>query len=87
MGLLGNGVKWFLEGGLPQTVEGCDREILKCEKAMIDQKRWGNKNAVDSLKKDILDLREYEFRNSQLMSSSKYMKLRNAKGEIDEDEI
>ena len=38
-------------------------------------------------KKDILDLREYEFRNSQLMSSSKYMKLRNAKGEIDEDEI
>lgn len=30
-------------------------------------------------KKDILELREYEFRNSELMSSSKYMKLRSIK--------
>ena len=38
-------------------------------------------------KKDILDLREYEFRNSLLISSSKYMKLRNSKGENDEEEL
>lgn len=32
-------------------------------------------------KKDILELREYEFRNSSLMSSSKYIKLRGDKNE------
>lgn len=35
--------------------------------------------------KDIMDLREYEFRHSELMSSSKYMKLRSIRS--DEDEI
>lgn len=33
-------------------------------------------------KKDILELREYEFRHSNLMSSSKYMKTRGAKNEL-----
>ena len=35
--------------------------------------------------KDIMDLREYEFRHSNLVSSSKYMKLRSIRS--DEDEI
>ena len=37
-------------------------------------------------KKDILDLREYEFRHSNLISSSKYMKLRTLKNEDDEND-
>ena len=37
-------------------------------------------------KKDILDLREYEFRNSLLISSSKYMKLRATNGENNNEE-
>lgn len=37
-------------------------------------------------KKDILDLREYEFRNSLLISSSKYMKLRAANGDNNNEE-
>ena len=32
-------------------------------------------------KKDIIELREYEFRHSNLMSSSKYMKIRSLKNE------
>ena len=55
MGLLGNVIKGFWEN-LPQTVEGCDREILGLEKAMIDHKRWGQKGAADSCKKRILEL-------------------------------
>ena len=31
--------------------------------------------------KDIMELREYEFRHSDLMSSSKYMKIRSLKNE------
>ena len=36
-------------------------------------------------KKDILDLREYEFRHSNLVSSSKYMKMRASKGNDDDE--
>lgn len=56
MGLLGNVVKGLWEN-LPQTVEGCDREILSLEKSMIDHKRWGHKNAADGCKKRILELK------------------------------
>lgn len=56
MGLLGNVVKGFWEN-LPQTVEGCDREILKLEQNIIDKKRFGDKNAVASCKKRILELK------------------------------
>lgn len=38
-------------------------------------------------KNEILELREHEFRNSNLMSSSMYMKLRNERGEINDDEV
>ena len=34
--------------------------------------------------KDIMDFREYEFRHSELMSSSKYMKMRSMRSEDDE---
>jgi len=34
--------------------------------------------------KDIMDLREYEFRHSELMSSSKYMKMRSMRSDNDE---
>ena len=56
MGLLGNVVKGLWEN-LPQTVEGCDREILSLEKNIISKRRFGDKNAVASCKQRILDLK------------------------------
>lgn len=56
MGLLGNVVKGLWEN-LPQTVEGCDREILQLEKSLIDHKRWGHENAAAGCKKRIAELK------------------------------
>ena len=56
MGLLGNVVKGLWEN-LPQTVEGCDREIATMQKCILDHQRNGNKNGVTSCKKRIVDLK------------------------------
>lgn len=56
MGLLGNVVKGLWDG-LPQTVEGCDREILRLEKDMNSQKCRGDKYGVARIKNRILDVK------------------------------